>query len=80
MKSAALSLSSRKYPYAVPAGVFVPDLLIAFTITPRERPCVTSKRAVTISNSPIDSRLNFGCTTLPYDIPLVTSCPSMFSW
>jgi hypothetical protein len=47
MKSAALSRSCRKNPDSVPAKLFVPDFVIAFTCTPAERPWVASNRFVT---------------------------------
>ena len=60
MKSAAFNRSSRKYPEKVPDGVFVPDLVMAFTIMPAVRPLVASNRFVVSSNSAIASRLYRG--------------------
>ena len=77
--SFALNLSSRKYPDKVPPGVLVPDLVIAFTWMPLERPCEASKRLETNSNSPIASRLYRGWPKLSATW-LVTCWPSRFNW
>ena len=39
-----MNLLSRKLPTNDPEGVLVPDLVIAFTCTPDDRPCVASNR------------------------------------
>ena len=51
---------AKELPENVPAGVFVPPLVMALTWTPAERPCVASKRFETNSNSAIASRLYLG--------------------
>jgi len=48
---------SRPEPPSMPAKVFVPDLVIAFTCTPADRPWVASNRFATNSNSAMASRL-----------------------
>ena len=56
----ALKRSSRKLPRNEPANRFVPDLVIMFTCTPDERPCVASNRFEMYWNSAIISWLNAG--------------------
>jgi hypothetical protein len=41
----------------MPLNRFVPDLVIAFTCTPDDRPCVASNRLEMNWNSAIESRL-----------------------
>jgi hypothetical protein len=59
--------------------VFVPDLVIAFTWMPADRPCAASNRFETYSNSPIASRLYRGCPKVSATW-LVTCWPSRLSW
>ena len=59
--------------------MLVPDLVMAFTCTPLERPCVASKRLAMNSNSAIESRLNCGWPW-PYAWICVTCWPSRLSW
>ena len=49
--------ASRKLPLNEPGRRLVPDLVIAFTCTPDDRPCVASKRLEMNWNSAIASRL-----------------------
>jgi hypothetical protein len=49
----------------VPVKSLVPDLVIALTIMPLERPCVASNRLATTANSAIESRLHCGCSLSP---------------
>jgi hypothetical protein len=42
--SALLNVLSRKLPMKDPTGLLVPDLVMAFTWTPDERPWVASNR------------------------------------
>ena len=63
----------------MPPGVLVPDLVIAFTWMPLDRPCDASNRFETNSNSPIASRLYRGWPKLSATW-LVTCWPSRLSW
>ena len=63
----------------MPAPTFVPDLVIAFTCMPVERPCRASNRLVMTSNSAIVSLLKRGWPKL-VAMSCVTCWPSTFSW
>ena len=62
----------------MPDSVFVPDLLIALTCTPEDRPWVASKRFEMNWNSAMESRLYSGWPPMPSCC--VTCCPSTLSW
>src|SRR6266550_5387678 len=76
--STAFHRLSRKFPTNVPFNWLVPDLVIAFTCTPDERPCVASKRLEMNWNSAIASLLYRDW--LPVPRFEVTCRPSTLSW
>ena len=61
-----------------PFNAFVPDLVIAFTCTPVDRPCVASNWLVTNWNSAIESWLKRGWLPAPSSEEIC--CPSRLSW
>ena len=63
----------------LPLKLFVPDLEIAWISMPADRPCVMSNMLVTIWNSAIDSRLNFGWPNPEPATFCVICWPSRFS-
>src|SRR6266536_5771484 len=63
--SALLNLLSRKLPRNDPEGLLVPDLVIAFTCTPDDRPCVASNRFEMNWNSAMASRLYLAWLPVP---------------
>ena len=68
----------RKLPTSDPENVLVPDLVMAFTCTPDERPCVASNRFEMNWNSAIASLLYRDWLPVPrFD---VTCRPSTLSW
>ena len=58
--SSALKRSLRKLPRNEPENRLVPDLVMTFTCTPCDRPCVASKRFEMNWNSAIISWLKRG--------------------
>src|SRR6266699_669046 len=77
--SGEFQLALRKLPTNVPDVLLVPDLVIAFTCTPDDRPCVASNRFEMNWNSAIASRPKLGCRFEPPQQLFVTCRPSMFS-
>src|SRR6185436_3467396 len=69
---------SRKLPRTEPANRFVPDLVITFTCTPSERPCVASNRFEMNCSSEITSWLTSGWRPPPSS--LLTCWPSTLVW
>ena len=74
----ALKRLLRKLPRNSPANWLPPDLVIAFTCTPVDRPIVASKRLEMNWNSAIESWLYFGWPPVPMSAD--TCWPSMLSW
>ena len=74
----AFHFESRKLPRTRPCNWLLPDLVIAFTCTPVERPIVASKRLATNWNSAIESWLYFGWPPVPMSAE--TCWPSTFNW